>query len=45
MACAITSLFLIAMFGIVAAAVVFRPTEEKRRPGDRKRQLFRPAIV
>jgi hypothetical protein len=30
MACAITSLFLVAMFGIIAAGVAFRPnTEEK----------------
>jgi hypothetical protein len=30
MACAITSLFLIAMFGVLAAAVAFRPgTKEK----------------
>jgi TRAP-type C4-dicarboxylate transport system permease small subunit len=30
MACAITSLFLIAMFGIVAAGVVFRPSTNEK---------------
>jgi hypothetical protein len=29
MACTITSLFLIAMFGIIAAGMVFRPSTEK----------------
>jgi hypothetical protein len=46
MACTITSLFLTAMFEIVAAGVAFRPTPGKSRPlGDRKRRLLRPAIV
>jgi hypothetical protein len=30
MACTITSLFLIAMFGIVAAGVVFRPSAKEK---------------
>jgi hypothetical protein len=47
MACTITSLFLIAMFGIVAAGMVFRPSTKERshRLGDREHQLLRPAIV
>jgi hypothetical protein len=37
MACTITSLFLIAMFGIIAAGVAFRPTT-KEQPSARRQE-------
>jgi hypothetical protein len=37
MACSITSLFLIAMFGIAAAGMVFRPIT-KERPSARQQE-------
>jgi hypothetical protein len=46
MACTITSLFLMAMFGIIAAGWLSGPVPRRSRLlGDRKRQLLRPAIV
>jgi hypothetical protein len=37
MACTITSLFLIAMFGIIAAGMVFRPSA-KEKPSARQQE-------
>jgi hypothetical protein len=37
MACTITSLFLIAMFGVAAAGMVFRPTT-KEKPSARRQE-------
>jgi hypothetical protein len=43
MVCAMTSVFLMAMFGVVAAAVVFRPTTKEKPSARRQETLVAPA--
>jgi hypothetical protein len=43
MACTITSLFLIAMFGIIAAGMVFRPSTKEKPSARRQETPVAPA--